>query len=297
MSWDVVVTAKDTREAISLFIRRYKAMGAARIFLFYDDPDHVHLFDDDAVEITVCDADYWAGSRPEGLELRQKWNATQARARAASDWIFSCDIDEHLWSETPVADLLAALPAQVLSVSVPPIEAVYDRPPLSETDIIATPWFKTQERDPEARAAFWADKLGDLAGMSNAGYWGHTHGKSFTRVHGTPELPEMPLHNHSGRGPFAPVKVPGLLLRHYDCRVLDSWHRKHVGRIDGTVKTPRMGRERRQIARLVRNAFAADGAAGLQVIYERMFCLDPATLQQAEDAGMIRRFPPEDAGA
>ena len=58
-----------------------------------------------------------------------------------------------------------------------------------------------------------------------------------------------------------------------------------------------MGRERRQIARLVRNAFAADGAAGLQVIYERMFCLDPATLQQAEDAGMIRRFPPEDAGA
>ena len=53
MSWDVVVTAKDTREAISLFIRRYKAMGAARIFLFYDDPDHVHLFDDDAVEITV----------------------------------------------------------------------------------------------------------------------------------------------------------------------------------------------------------------------------------------------------
>ncbi|NHF72782.1 glycosyltransferase family 2 protein [Paracoccus xiamenensis] len=296
MTWDVVVTAKDTREAIGLFISRYKRMGASRIFIHYDDPDHVHLFDDERIEITVCDADYWAGARPDGLERRQKHNATLARARSGADWIFSCDVDEHLWSEQQVSKLLDAVPEHVLSVSVPPVEAVYTAAPESEDDIVSTPWFKVQERDAAARGTFWTEKLGDLAGLSTAGYWGHTHGKSFTRVRGTPPLAEMPLHNHAGRTPFAPARLPGLWLRHYDCRILDSWRKKHVERIDGTVRTPRMGNERRQIAKLIQRAYAADGEAGLQPIYERMFCLDPATLQLAAEQGFIRRFPPEEGG-
>lgn len=295
-SWSVVATVRAGLDVCDLFARHYLARGARQVFLFHDDPAMACEVRRRGVTNTVCDDRWWRKGRPKALEERQVHNATKAKAMCRTDWILHCDIDELIWSEGVVSEVLGAVPGNVGGVLVRTAEAVYTSAPGPDT-IFSTPFFKffLDENDrPRAYRDVSQRAFGDLWSASKYGFWGHILGKSFIRA--SAHIGRMPLH-HKNRdeinGFLMRHQVNQLVLRHYDTLSPELWKEKHLRRIRGEVSVPLAGRFRERQQQLIIEAARQDGEAGLDRIYLRMSTLPPDILADCVAQGFVRVIRPE----
>ena len=304
MSWDCVLTTNGTLSMLHRFVDNARAMGCHHVHVHHDDPARACPLVADDVTNIICDTDYWQdqhGERPESIEERQLINATRAWHVSRADWVLSCDLDEHVWHPGDRDSLngwLDSLPADVQTVQVLPIEAIYAVQPVNEDDIFATPFFKSIHA-PWRSKVFWREhgRPADLVDLQERGFWGHTAGKSFTRT-GIPDIVQLPLHEHAttpdGRS-LGHVFARAARLRHYDCLPLEAWTRKHVDRIEGRSIAARMGGRRKKIARHIARLLHDQGLPGLEGLHRDMYCPTPEVIAAGLEAGLIVEVPPTTA--
>ncbi|VDC26099.1 glycosyltransferase family 2 protein [Pseudogemmobacter humi] len=185
--WGLVATVKTPVEKLLAFLAWHLDLGAARISLYFDDPD------DPAPEVlaavpglagkvvlTPCDEAHWRrlGGRPERHQNRQAKNARDAYRAAGPDWIGHIDADEFLWAEVPVAQILASLPREQIMCRAEPFEAMHD--PALPDDIYTASAFRGALKP--RHAALRRPVLGEFAGMLPEGMLSHAAGKAFFRA-------------------------------------------------------------------------------------------------------------------
>lgn len=288
-SWDVVATVKADKAYVEKFIAVYRSLGASRIFIFYDDPACCFSFDGEDLVQTICDNAYWEGRRPGAVEKRQMHNATKAALASSSDWILHCDIDEHLYSQHRISEVLAKVPDACGCYTALPAEALFMDRPKTIDEVFATPCFKSLRPGWSATSAFWSPLYGDLMELSIAGFWGHRVGKSFIRRSKLAEIATMPIHMPSGAAytRMNPIKSREVLLRHYDALLPEAWITKHTDRAERRVKAVWAGEKRNRLSLLVLETLRTSGEFGTLALYDRMFVISEETLENGLKAGTL----------
>ena len=130
--WGLVTTLRAPTPLVLGFIRHHLALGAAQLWLYFDDPDdpaYDAVASIPGVVATRCSQDHWQevdGRRPDKIEKRQTRNAQTAYAACPLPWLGHVDVDEYLWPARPVADLLDAVAPDVAMLRMEPFEAMQD---------------------------------------------------------------------------------------------------------------------------------------------------------------------------
>jgi hypothetical protein len=182
-TWGVVATVKAPEEHILAFVAHHLALGAARIWIYFDDPEdpaYACISKLPKVKATRCTDLYWAlrGGRRVKLHNRQIANSIHTQGKCRFDWLCHIDSDEFLYAPRPVADILAEVPADVPNLLMDTFEAIHD--PSLPDDIFTARHF----RGPLGPAvpALHAAIFGPVADVVAKGNLGHTIGKSFCRI-------------------------------------------------------------------------------------------------------------------
>jgi hypothetical protein len=223
-SWAVVTTVKAPEEKVLAFVAHHLSLGAAQIFLYFDDPEDparaaVAAFG--RVVATPCTEDYWAerGGRNERHQNRQSRNARDAYGRCDTDWLCHIDVDEFILAQRPVADLLAEIPADTPLAKLEPFEAMHD--PLLPDDIYTSREFRgaiRHEHWPLRRGA-----LGPYREFNRDGLLSHSNGKVIFRtgIRGlSPRLHSVFL---KGTRLDAADWHPGMKLLHFHAQDRQAW--------------------------------------------------------------------------
>ena len=175
-------TILDTPANVRRFVADNLAMGVDHMVVFLDDPlapDQDQVADElsrhGQVTCVPTGRDWWAGDRPQGLNVRQRINVNVALELLAdmewAQWVFHIDGDEVVALDREV---LAAVPADADAVWLTPLECVSqfsatERPTL----------FKRLLADEDLNLLHM---LGVLATPTNSAYFhGHVMGKSGVR--------------------------------------------------------------------------------------------------------------------
>lgn len=188
MDWGLVSTVKAAPDKVLAFVAHHLALGAARIWLYFDDPSDP-AFDRVAgiTQVTAvrCDETRWAaaGGRPDRHQNRQSRNAQAAYRACRLPWLGHIDVDEFLWPARPVSEILASLPPDQLTLRMEPFEAMHDAG--LPDDIFTARAFRGPLKSRHAHLREAA--LGSYAALLPEGHLSHTNGKSFFRT-GIPGL-------------------------------------------------------------------------------------------------------------
>ena len=293
-SWDVVTTVKATQAQIESFWRHHLALGAARVFLFMDDPANTYIASDPRVCCIRADGSDGTQPRPPAIEDRQTDNATRAARISQSDWILHCDIDEYLDADGRVSRVLMRAGEEVGVLLVPPTEPVYTAFPTSFAEILAAAHFKVKTPDMEAASAFWARRYGEMIGLTNAGFWGHRRGKSLYRTRIAREGRSIPLHafSHDRARKLGQKEARGLHLRHFDALDFDSWLQKNCARVQGGVLARMAGDKRNALSQRIHDALERGGPDAARALFTTMFGMDETLLAEGLAQGFITTRKP-----
>lgn len=125
--WGVVATIKAPLTDILGFAAHHLELGAHRLYIYLDAPDAATakaLSTHPRIRVRPCDAAYWKGrKRPQKHQVRQTVNATHAYRRAGDvDWLAHIDVDEFLCPAGDIGAALAALPGDIHTARVRPME-------------------------------------------------------------------------------------------------------------------------------------------------------------------------------
>jgi hypothetical protein len=131
-TWGVCATVNERPEVLEVFAAHYRAIGAAEIFLFFDQPDETLMASLARTGGVTCLASIPlpdVEGKPAPHEDRQKNNFRHALTELArSDWLGHVDADELL---VPIGDqpyfaaFLAGIAGNYKSVKIAPAEAVF----------------------------------------------------------------------------------------------------------------------------------------------------------------------------
>ena len=86
------------------------------------------------IRVFDCDDASWAqrrkGGKPDKHQVRQTLNATRAYRRQTKglDWLIHMDVDEFLWSQEPLSQVLARPPETALSARPYPSASLAEGP-------------------------------------------------------------------------------------------------------------------------------------------------------------------------
>lgn len=230
MTWGVVSTVKARPDAVLAFVAHHLSLGAARIWLCFDDPDDPAA---DALpplpQITVlrCDAVHWAGigmARPDRHQNRQTANAQAILRICDLPWLAHIDVDEFLLPDRPIATILSEVAPHRPFVRAKAWEALHC-PDLPD-DVFTSNVFRAP-----LNAAGHADHrqaiFGPYADYLPTGVLSHAVGKCFFRT-GVPGLQAW-LHGASRQGAKVPPGPPlqGVVLLHFHSQDPEDW----IGRL------------------------------------------------------------------
>ncbi len=225
--WGLVATVKAAPEKVAAFVAHHLSLGAARIWLYFDDPDDA-AFDLVAripqVTATRCDTDHWERlrTRPERHQNRQSRNAQAAYKACLLPWIGHVDVDEFLWPSRPgetVAGILGTLPPDQLTLRMEPFEAMHD--PSLPDDVFTARLFRGPLK--QRFAHLREPVLGSYAAILPEGHLSHTNGKSFFRT-GIQQLSPR-LHGAflNGERLSGPAFDRRLRLLHFHAQDREAW--------------------------------------------------------------------------
>jgi hypothetical protein len=182
-TWGVVATVKAPEEQLLAFVAYHLALGASRIWIYFDDPKdpaYARISKLPKVKATRCTDLYWAFHRGRHVKLhnRQIVNAIHAQRKCRFDWLCHIDSDEFLYAARPVTEILAEVPADVPNLLMDTFEAIHD--PTLPDDIFTARHFRGPlgPAVPDLHAAIF----GPVEDVVAKGNLGHIIGKSFCRV-------------------------------------------------------------------------------------------------------------------
>lgn len=195
--WGVVATIKAPASDVLNFVAHHIELGADHLWIYLDARNHraqAELQAHPQVTVTRTDDAYWQASgknRPKKHQLRQVRNASHAYAQAnALDWLLHIDVDEFLWPQHSVSDMLAALPDSCLSARVRPSEAMSSDGVLdAEPGLI---WFKRWISGKHGRREVSRVLYPTYGDYVKGGFVSHVAGKVFART----GYPDMSLRIH-----------------------------------------------------------------------------------------------------
>lgn len=224
MDWGVVATVKAPAEKALAFVAHHLGLGAAQVWLYFDDPQDAAaeiLKTVSDVTVTRCDADYWAkiGTRPDRHQNRQSRNAQRCWRRCPLPWLAHLDVDEFLLPEVPVGQILPTLHPDQVMLRAEPFEAMHD--PALPDDIYSACQFRAALKG--RHSALRTQVLGPYADVLPEAMLSHTAGKAFFRT-GIPGLSPR-LHGAFLNGTRLPGPAfdPRLRLLHFHAQDRAAW--------------------------------------------------------------------------
>ncbi len=294
-TWGIVSTVRGSAPDILRFAAYHLDLGVDRMYIYLDEPNPRAfnvLNRHPRIEVRNCDDRFWAyrkRERPERHQIRQTANASFTYRKADVDWLAHIDVDEFLWSETSIPDLLADVPEHIPGVRVRPIEALAGIDDLYKAYIPSGP-----DRDgilQEIYPNYGAFVLG--------GFFSHVQGKLFVRT-GQPGI-NYRIHNLFQNGEICPCKVelPGVDLCHRHALDWDHWLAHYRFRLErGSYQpgmSPNVPRERggMNMNELLSWIEAEGGQDGLRAFYDEISGADTEVRGRLEQYGMIRHRPLE----
>lgn len=210
LRWGIVSLIKAPLRDIARFAAHHLDLGAHRLYLYLDEPQpeaEAFLSGHPQIELVTCDDAWWATQKKPRMkthQLRQAWIATQTYHRADLDWLAHIDVDEFILSPRKLGDDLAALPADMAALHLPPAEL------LAGTQDS----FKLTPREAGQNKAVLEDVYPNFGAYLRGGFISHLEGKLIARC-GIPGL-RFGLHAllQNGRPASNRMALPGLYLGH-----------------------------------------------------------------------------------
>ena len=176
----VVTILREPLEPTLRFVAWYLELGAARLDLYFDDPDDpaiARLEAEPRVSCTRCTPEFWRGlglEPDERFTLRQNRVLSHAYAACDTGWVLNVDADEFLWlGPRSLPRFAARQPDEVRAVRVQPAEVVQ----LDEPD--GATWFRMPMRRRHLRSIYKDDRA---LFRLREGMVGHVDGKSMIRT-------------------------------------------------------------------------------------------------------------------
>ena len=277
--WGLVATVRAAPEKVAAFVAHHLSLGAARIWLYFDDPADPAaepLSRIPQVTVTRCDDGHWERlrGRPDRHQNRQSKNARAAYKACLLPWLGHIDVDEFLWPARPVAEILGSLPPGQSTLRMEPFEAMHD--PALPDDIFTARAFRgpLKPRFAHLRPAV----LGSYAGILPEGHLSHTNGKSFFRT-GIPGLSPR-LHGAFLKG----ERLPGppfdrrLPLLHFHAQDREDWLKALPFRLTRGAYQYHAG---------LQAHLAAAGPEETAFFYDRTQCLPPDLAALLREEGRL----------
>jgi hypothetical protein len=288
--WGLVATIKAPAEDILRFAAHHLDLGAHRLHIFLDEPNpvaHAALKAHPKCRVFTCDAAYWRRldrKRPDKHQLRQGINASFAYGRESrAGWLIHIDVDEYLWPEAPVAEILADLPASVLCARTRPVEALAGDGTLYKAFLPPGP-------DREAKVERLYPTFGRYV---KGGFLSHLAGKLFVRTGLGPLT--VRIHNVFRGEEMNPgeTELSRMVLCHRHAKDWDDWIAAFRYRLDhGAYRAelasaaPGGGMTLHQMLSFVAET---EGEAGLRAFHDEICAASPDLVGRLSQAGMLLR--------
>jgi hypothetical protein len=286
LRWGTVSLVKAPLARVAAFAAHHLDMGADRIHLHLDEPQPEvldFLSRHPGIEVTTCDAAWWAGQKKPRMkthQLRQAWIATQTYQTSDLDFLAHIDVDEFILAPAGFRERLAALPADIAALHLPPAELL-----AGTTDM-----FKLTPADAGQEKAVLEDIYPNFGGHLRGGFISHREGKLIARcgLQGVRfGLHALLLNGHpaSNRMALPEVKLGHAhapdwqtFQRHMEFRLTQGSYRKTDDEVLGL----------HDILELLQEE---DGETGLRAFFDEV-CEGNARLTAALEArGMLLRAP------
>lgn len=300
--WSVVSTVKASIELIHNFINYYKGIGADKIYLYLDDVNDKDILNeyqkDKNVIITLCDDAYWNIDygfdnfkfigRPESIEERQKHNLCHVLKFCETEWLLSVDIDELIFSEYAISDLLLTIPENVFSLRIKPYEATYELcEPKSIKEVFLTKYFKHREK--RFDDFFWNSVL-PKESFHREGFFGHTVGKAFLRT--SKDLKVPGIHNQY---PLDSSLIDNfwfkeIKLLHFEALTPDIFIQKNINRANNIFKVSQLGRLESERVKYIADLYKQSGVEGLYKLYSSMHVLSSNVIESAKKLFLLEEI-------
>ncbi len=290
--WGLVTTIKAEAADILNFAAYHLEAGAHRLFLYLDAPcpeAMPFLKAHPKIRVILCDEAYWLKrrkSRPVKHQVRQTLNATRAYRRQANDvdWLIHMDVDEFLWSEQPLQDILAALPQDVFCARSRPLESLGGDSTSFKTYIPKSPGrhMLIQRLYP---------RFGDYL---KGGFLSHEQGKIFART-GAEDV-RFRIHSvfvNDNSNPHQ-VELPQVDLCHLHGKNWDDWFSHYRYRLEkGSYRAemkPNRSREKGGVTlhELMRTIESEEGETGLRAFYDEICADTPDLRARLHDEGLLK---------
>jgi hypothetical protein len=275
-TWGVVTTVKAPEEQILAFVAHHLSLGAAHVWVYFDDPDdpaYPAVSRLPRVTARRCTDWHWIllGGRDNRHQRRQAHNARHAQRKCRFDWLAHLDVDEFLHAPRPIGTILAEAPPSALSLQIEGFEALHD-PDLPD-DIFTARHFRgpLQDTHTHLRPAIfgkWTDAMWK-------GSLGHNIGKCICRPRARGLVLDLHLVTVGGevlRPPFHPE----LRVLHFHAQDRAAWFRILPFRLS-------RGAYHHVLERPLKAALVQAGPEELQDFYQSVMTLTPekaALLQQ-----------------
>jgi len=289
----IVTTIRAERENIQSFINYHLNINIDHLFIFFDNPNDENFgyFNRlDNISCILCNSKYWKSfecNANSNIEARQVNNANLALKLAQEmqiDWIAHIDIDELIYANSSLKDILDSLPQDIDSLWLPPLEAIPKRMhyknPFKDIHIFKQLPDKTsQYYKGECPAAFFDGEY----------FRGHIGGKSITKI--SNKIKSLNLHKpiaQKNQQIKTTISTKTSLL-HYDCFDFNAWFTKWIRRLDGTATAS--GRDNRMTQfKLFQNAYNENNennSKNLKKLYKRLYFLSGKTRKTLEKNNML----------
>ncbi len=292
-SWGIVSTIRAPLADILRFAAHHLDLGADRLHLFLDEPNRHAvrvLRRNPKIEVRVCTDDFWQRrkiERPEKHQVRQSKNASFIYGRTDLDWLTHIDVDEFLWSSTPIPDLLQAVPQETPAVRVRPIEALAGGKDHYKAFIPAGP-----DR-PELIETIYPN----YGAFLPSGFLSHTQGKLFVRT-GIRHLKDR-IHNIAVENEIVPcnVELSEVNLCHHHAPDWDHWYAHYRFRMArGSYQPGLAPNVARKLGGMNKHELlswieAEQGLEGLRAFFDEMSAADPGVRARLNELGMVLHRP------
>jgi hypothetical protein len=279
-AWGLCTTLKAPVDQVRAFVAYHLGLGAARMWLFFDDPDDPAMA---AVEhiprvtATRCDDRHWRriGKRPENHQNRQGRNMQMVYRQAELPWIGHIDVDEFLLPLRDIGAVLANQNRDRAMLPMAPYEALHD--PALPDDIFTARHFR-RAMSGDRWADLRARVFGPYAALLPKGVLSHSAGKCFFRT-GLPGV-EPRLHGAFLNG----KRMPGgafteeIALLHFHAQDQQAWLDRLAFRV---------ARGAYQFNPPFADWLKAAGDDDLRAFYARVQTVSPATLSILRKGGVL----------
>jgi len=290
--WGLSATIKAPADDILCFAAYHLELGAHRLYIYLDDDNPTafsRLKAHPKIRVTVCDDNYWrrqAGNRPSKHQVRQTANATHAyHRRAEVDWLIHMDVDEFLWCDNILQDVLNSLDDQVHCARVRPVEALSGDSTAFKGFIPAGP----------ERQSIVARIYPQFGPYVRGGFLSHLAGKLFVRT-GLNDL-TVKIHNVFQGDEMNPgaIELTDVSLCHMHAKSWEDWISAYRFRLEqGSYRAelaPNRPRDKggMNMHELFQWIVSDMGKAGLRAFHDEL-CADTPDLRARLAAEGVLRF-------